>query len=110
MGVSEGLKTGLVVWLGDNTISARKMILARSKQILKESDDRALLNCLTLSFSYIMIAFLLFYSFCGCPAAQVKPSLVQDDSVEPLRENMKWSDIVFNWFIGSSAEEVKTED
>ena len=23
---------------------------------------------------------------------------------------MKWSDIVFNWFIGSSAEEVKTED
>ena len=94
--------------------AASQMILARSKQILNESDDRALMNCLTLSFSYIMIAFLLFYSFCGCPAAQAKPSLVQDDKhgtdPEPLRENMKWSDIVFNWFRGSSADDVKAED
>ena len=86
------------------------MILARSKQILAEPDDRALLNCLTLSFSYIMIAFLLFYSFCGCPG-QIKTSSVQDGAdVEPLNENMKWSDTVFNWFTGSSADEVKKED
>lgn len=59
-----------------------------------------------------MIAFLLFYSFCGCPG-QSKPSLIQDGTdVEPvLTENMKWSDIVFNWFTGSpSADEVKNED
>ena len=89
------------------------MILARSKQILDEPDDRALLNCLTLSFSNIMIAFLLFYSFCGCPG-QIEPSLLQDDrpgtDAEPLEEKMKWSDNVFNWFKGSSVEEVKTED
>ena len=89
------------------------MILARSKQILAEPEDRALLNCLTLSFSYIMIAFLLFYSFCGCPGL-TRPSVIQDGTdLEPvlLTENMKWSDIVFNWFTGSSsAEKVKNED
>jgi len=85
------------------------MILARSKQILAEPDDRALLNCLSLSFSYIMIAFLLLYSFCGCPA-QIKTSAIQDGAdVEPLTEN-KWSGTVFNWFTGSSDDEVKKED
>merc|ERR1711953_1036422 len=61
-----------------------------------------------------MIAFLLFYSFCGCPAAQAKPSLVQDErhgtDPEALTENMKWSDIVFNLFRGSSADEIKSEE
>ena len=89
------------------------MVLARSKQILDEPDDRALLNCLTLSFSNIMIAFLLFYAFCGCPG-QIGPSLLQDDrpgtGVEPLEENMKWSDIVFSWFKGSSVDEVNNEN
>ena len=86
------------------------MILARSKQILAEPDDRALLNCLTLSFSYIMIAFLLFYSFCGCPAQLKTPSIHDGAEAEPRTENMKWSDTVFNWFTGSSDEEVKKED
>ena len=87
------------------------MILTRSKQILAEPEDRALLNCLTLSFSYIMIAFLLFYTFCGCPGGRINPTLIQDGTeVEPLTEPMKWSDIVFNWFTGSSADEVKHED
>ena len=68
---------------------------------MDELDDRT--PCITFCFSFVimLVSFFIYYLLCGCPVTADSEQGAHN-KMENYDTEIKWSDVVINWFSGTS--------